>query len=73
MPEPRCEFSDLPAASCAHCTGRTGEPEATDVTVVARFTARYEGPCATCDRWISIHDEIGRTTDGDYICERCLP
>ena len=25
--EPICEFSDLPIAMCAHCSGKTGNPE----------------------------------------------
>ena len=66
----RCELSDLPVSQCA-CKDhapirdpwRTGE-----VTIVARF----DSDCDSCGQDMHQGDLIGRTGDGDYICERCM-
>jgi hypothetical protein len=69
----RCEFSDLAEESCAHCTGRTGEPVSPDFEVAYRFAARYPGVCGWCERRFAADDPIARTTDGDYLCADCIP
>lgn len=71
----RCEFSDLPVESCAHCTGRTGEPLPEDrPTITATFRARFPGRCDWCpDGQIEPGQLMGRDDEGDYVCARCLP
>lgn len=74
MSEERCDHTDLPVEMCAHCTGRDGAPPPiADADIVAVFEARYPGRCARCDHGIQPGDHIGRDTDGDYLCGRCLP
>jgi len=68
----RCEFSDLSEESCAHCTGRTGEPEPGHVEIAYWFLAVYPGRCDYCDRSFDAGDQLARTTtDHDLICARC--
>ncbi|WP_326729010.1 hypothetical protein [Streptomyces phaeochromogenes] len=67
----RCEFSDLPVGSCAHCRGNTTTPDEEaaasreQLVAAARwFTAIYPGVCACCgkpfDRGTPIRMEIPR-------------
>lgn len=70
MSEERCERSDLLASQCAHCRGDVLESEP-DFVVVARFPAKYAGVCAACGEPFEVEDRIGRTDDGDYVCEVC--
>lgn len=69
----RCDFSDLPVDGCSHCTGRVGDEAPRDFTVVNRFTARYDGRCASCDLPFHEGSLIGRAADGDYVCAGCFP
>lgn len=68
----RCEKTGMLADGCSHCTGRVGDEAPRDWTVVNRFTARYPGRCAACDAPFADGDLIGRTADGDYVCEGCF-
>ena len=71
MDEPRCDFSDLPVSSCAHCTGRTGdEPATSGVRIVAVWDARYAGRCDWCDHWFNAGERIGKDEHGSYVCSR---
>lgn len=71
----RCELSDLPADQCACRVHTPSPPGARDMaySIVARFPARFDSDCDGCERRIIEGDPIARTTDGDYICERCAP
>ena len=66
-----CEISDLPVDQCACRIHKAPEPLRGASTIVARFTARFDSGCDQCGRRIHEGDLIGRTDDGDYICERC--
>jgi hypothetical protein len=44
-----------------------------DIEIEARLRARYNGRCGLCNGPIVEGEVIGRTTDRDYVCERCLP
>lgn len=51
----RCDYSDLPVASCAHCQGVRGLTEAPETFVAlslhgSRIEARYPGRCGHCER-----------------------
>lgn len=56
MPSDRCEMTELPTSSCAHCLGHA-DPEAELSALRARllatgrgwFTAQYPGTCQHCD------------------------
>lgn len=69
--EVRCDFSDLPASQCAHCTGRTGAPEFTPEDRASWgpwFEARHPGRCSACDGRIEPGDRIRADGEGGYLC-----
>ena len=71
-PEAWCEFSELPKASCSHCTGR-GE-EIPDEAMPERgpwFPARFEGWCCNCGQPIEPGDQIRADGLGGYLCHEC--
>ncbi|HEX5522705.1 MAG TPA: hypothetical protein VFX53_04605 [Pedococcus sp.] len=67
--EVRC-VHDLVATWCAECASprprRRGPSE-----VRRHFTARYDGRCARCDERYYAGQEIGVTTDSEYLCGGC--
>ena len=71
----RCPFSDLPMGQCAcrNCAPNPYATERNDIAVTATFHARFDSECDSCGRDMHQGDMIGRTADGDYICERCAP
>lgn len=71
MTEPRCDLTDLIASQCGHCRGHD-QPSVAGLTIVHRFAARFPGPCANCETG-RIHEDdlIGKTEDGEYVCEAC--
>lgn len=71
-PEAWCEFSELPKASCSHCTGR-GE-EVPDEAMPERgpwFSARFEGWCCNCGQPVDPGDQIRADGLGGYLCHEC--
>jgi hypothetical protein len=66
----RCELTDLEVTGCAHCRGITGQTPYY-LTVGYRFTAKFTSRCPVCDRGIAEGDQMAKTVDGEYICERC--
>lgn len=69
--EPWCEKFDMPAIGCAHCTGRTGEPEWTAEDRAKWgpwFEARHPGRCSACDTRIHEGDRIRADGEGGYLC-----
>ncbi len=66
----RCERTDLYVSQCGHCRP-TPEPELIDLVITNRFPARFPGQCPVCDGRIREDDNIGRTEDGEYVCEKC--
>lgn len=72
-PEAWCEFSELPKASCSHCTGR-GE----EIPAVAGpagpglwITAKYGGSCAGCGSDVAPGDRIRSDGDNGWLCADC--
>ncbi len=63
-----CELNDLPASMCAHCRGLTLDDPP---TIASRFIARFRGRCSACVMPICEGDNIGRTSDGEYVCQSC--
>jgi hypothetical protein len=61
----RCDFTDLPAESCAHCLGHADpftsddKPDGTGPGPV--FTASYPGRCDACDFDFAPGDQIRAT------------
>jgi hypothetical protein len=69
----RCDFSDLPAGMCAHCTGaearaRAEERSEPGGTPGPWFTAGFGGTCATCGDPIVPGDTIRADGRGGYVC-----
>jgi hypothetical protein len=69
---PRCDYSDLPVDSCAHCRGNRLFPEVRRVRtgVVGRpITARFPGRCA-CGEAYPPGTTI-RSLDGSWVADCC--
>lgn len=66
----RCDLTDLIVDQCGHCRP-TPVAEPGDLVITNRFSARFPGACAACDGRIREDDRIGRTGDGEYVCEKC--
>lgn len=69
MAEDYCELNDLPASMCAHCRGLTLDDP--PPTIANRFIARFRGTCSACELPICEGDNIGRTSEGEYVCQSC--
>jgi len=41
------------------------------VKIVHRFPAHFDSGCDNCEGRIREGDVIGRTDEGEYVCERC--
>ena len=73
MSAERCDNSDLPINQCA-CpihTKPTALPDPRPVVVATRFHARFDSACDACGADMYEGDWIGRTSDGEYVCEVC--
>ena len=67
----RCDKSDLPVISCAHCLGHDDTAVA-DWAAGRPFTAHYDGPCARCQRQIHVGNMICELIDiGGYVHLHC--
>jgi hypothetical protein len=66
----RCALTDLEESSCAHCRGLSLATPS-DVNVTHRFTSKFHSACENCERRVRKGDLIGRTDEGEYVCERC--
>lgn len=71
-PVERCEQSDLPPDMCAHCRGDQLDTGLGDFEIDYTFTAGRAGPCANCSSRIEPGDQVGVTTDREYVCGRCI-
>src|SRR5436305_795781 len=73
----RCDRSDLPIASCAHCRGHELpaelEPLEPDVVDDRRvYVARAHHECGRCDEPIQPGDRVRRGgTRGGWLCPEC--
>jgi len=66
----RCDLTDLEVTACAHCRGLSLDT-AGPVKIVHRFPAHFDSGCDNCEGRIREGDVIGRTDEGEYVCERC--
>lgn len=65
----RCELSDLLISECG-C--RVHKPEVkAETTVKVWFLAQFDSRCQECGDKMTKGDRIGRTADGEYVCEEC--
>jgi hypothetical protein len=75
MKDPRCEVMDLPRSSCAHCTGRNGDPA--DMALLAErnpgpwIEAQYRGNCSECRGRIQPGAQIRPDGQGGWLCASC--
>lgn len=70
----RCEVTDLLRDSCGHCTGRTGEPELSELDprqFGPWFPARYDGECDGCGSEFQAGDSIRSDGAGGWLCGEC--
>jgi hypothetical protein len=69
-----CPVTELLRATCAHCTGRNGEPPE---PVAGRgggplwITAKFGGDCTGCGRLIRRGDQITPDGTGAWLCADC--
>lgn len=70
----RCEFTDLPRVTCAHCTGRSGDPA--DAALLSEnapgpwIEAKYRsGQCSGCGRPIRPGMQIRSDGQGGWLCD----
>lgn len=60
MSDERCEMTDLPVATCDHCSHGIAPREEWLPEVVGDFVvAQYAGVCAVCEEDIIVGDHIG--------------
>jgi hypothetical protein len=70
----RCDFSDLLADQCAHCTGaekRLAQEAAEPGERGPWIAARYPGMCSGCWEAIKPVDPIRADGDGCWLCGEC--
>lgn len=67
----RCELTELPADSCAHCTGRTGDSPAESSPAATWTEAQYHGRCTGCSQRILPGDQICADGEGGWLCAGC--
>jgi len=65
-----CEVTLMPIDQCAHCKGTTLEDDWSDVVIVSRFRARYDGRSA-CGHLIVAGDLVAWTDANELLCREC--
>ena len=66
----RCILSELLVSECG-CRIHAKAEAVPEFIISARFAARFNSRCNSCNGPIHEGDPMARTVDGYYICDRC--